>query len=81
VVYFEIDAPPVRTKDALELAADRARTSDAGEVVRTLSGKQHSVFTGRLNPRTKVQEGQTVKLAVDVERLYFFDPETGSIIR
>jgi multiple sugar transport system ATP-binding protein len=81
VVYFEVDVPPVQTRDTIELAADRARVTDAGEVGRQIAGREHSMFTARLNPKTKVAEGQTVKLAVDLERLYFFNPETGENIR
>ncbi len=81
VVYFEVDAPPVKTRDTIELAADRARDADASEVSRQIAGKQHTMFTARLNPKTRITEGQTVKLAVDLGRLYFFNPETGESIR
>jgi multiple sugar transport system ATP-binding protein len=81
VVYFEVEAPPVQTRDTIELAADRARASDAGEISRQIAAREHMMFTARLNPKTRISEGQTVKLAVDLGRLYFFNPQTGESIR
>ncbi|MDQ4149899.1 MAG: sn-glycerol-3-phosphate ABC transporter ATP-binding protein UgpC [Actinomycetota bacterium] len=81
VAYFDVEAPPVHTKDTVELAADRGRVSDATEVSQEIADTERTVFTARLNPKTKAKEGDTVKLAVDVERLYFFDPETGESLR
>jgi multiple sugar transport system ATP-binding protein len=34
----------------------------------------------RLTPRSRVEEGESVVLGVDVKRLHFFDPETGAAI-
>ncbi|MDX6535190.1 MAG: multiple sugar transport system ATP-binding protein [Gaiellales bacterium] len=36
--------------------------------------------TARLERRTPVEEGQPARLRVDVDRLYFFDPESGAAI-
>ena len=36
-----------------------------------------SEFLARLNPRTEAKKGQPIELVVDVNRLHFFDPETG----
>jgi multiple sugar transport system ATP-binding protein len=73
VVYFEVEAPKVQIQDTMDLEADKRRGVPAHKP--TTEG--HSIFTARLNPRTSVGEGQRVKLAVDVDRLYFFDPATG----
>ena len=35
-----------------------------------------AMLTARLSPRTLARSGGVLRLAVDVERLYFFDPET-----
>ncbi|HET8894860.1 MAG TPA: sn-glycerol-3-phosphate ABC transporter ATP-binding protein UgpC [Gaiellaceae bacterium] len=37
-------------------------------------------WVARLTPRSRVTEGETVSLGVDVDRLHFFDPETGVAI-
>ncbi len=69
VAHFEVDTPPVATKETRELAADPR------------VGGERTTFTARLHPRTPAADGQAIKLAVDVDRLYFFDPETGETIR
>jgi multiple sugar transport system ATP-binding protein len=50
----------------LQLAGGR----DTGEVV----------MTARLNTRSRAQSGEPLRVAVDVERLHFFDPETEEAI-
>jgi multiple sugar transport system ATP-binding protein len=45
---------------------------------RAAAGKTDLV--ARLNPRTLAQKGQRVDLVVDVNRLHFFDPDTGAAI-
>jgi multiple sugar transport system ATP-binding protein len=80
IVHFEVDAPAVQTRDALELAADLERGAEPGQYIELLAGGEHADFTARLNPRTNARDGQIVKLVVDVERLYLFDPDTGESI-
>jgi multiple sugar transport system ATP-binding protein len=38
------------------------------------------LLTARLSPRSGARSGQTLRVAIDVERLYFFDPETEEAI-
>jgi multiple sugar transport system ATP-binding protein len=71
LVHFMIKAPAVVTEDTKELASDvghEASGAIAGE----------SEFLARLNPRTDATEGEAIELVVDVNRLHFFDPETGA---
>ena len=74
IVHFEMDAPPVQTKDVLDLAAD---LEGSGYQL----GREHAMFTARLHPRTDANDGTPLKLAVDVENLYMFDTETGAALR
>ena len=53
----------------LELERGADRTLEASGVV------------ARLHPRTTAETGEPLKVVVDVERLHFFDPETGSALR
>jgi multiple sugar transport system ATP-binding protein len=39
-----------------------------------------AMMTARLNPRSRAETGAPLRVAVDVERLYFFDPETEAAI-
>jgi multiple sugar transport system ATP-binding protein len=72
VAYFEVEAPKVQIQDTMDLEADKRQAAAPKPAT-----EGHSIFTARLNPRTSVGEGQRAKLAVDVDRLYFFDPSTG----
>jgi len=37
-------------------------------------------FLARVDPRTDARPGQTIRVAMDIERLHTFDPETGESI-
>lgn len=80
VAHFEVDAPPVQTKDTLELAADLDRGADPRRSAQFALGGEHATFTARLHPRSQTRAGERVRLAVDADRLYLFDPETGEAI-
>jgi multiple sugar transport system ATP-binding protein len=76
VVHVEIDAPPVLTGDALEVARELGATNgDAAEEALV------SVDRARVSARLPVAEapraGEPLRLEVDTERLHFFDPEDG----
>jgi multiple sugar transport system ATP-binding protein len=73
VAHFEVDAPPVRTKNARDLMADAADVPDLSE-----TGK--AVFTSRLNPKSSARDGGPLKVVADLTRLYFFDPDTEAAI-
>ncbi|HUF58719.1 MAG TPA: sn-glycerol-3-phosphate ABC transporter ATP-binding protein UgpC [Actinomycetota bacterium] len=75
LVHFMIKAPAVLTEDAKELAHDVG--AEAVEAVERGAMAGESEFLARLNPRTKIRKGQPIELVVDVQRLHFFDPETG----
>jgi multiple sugar transport system ATP-binding protein len=68
LVHADVDAPVVLTADQEELAEDA--------VPETLSR-----MTLRLPPGAPVRAGERVRVAIDVERLHFFDPETERAIR
>ncbi|WP_017605468.1 ABC transporter ATP-binding protein [Nocardiopsis alkaliphila] len=74
LVHFPVGASPVVTEDTRELA----RETGADEFP---SVADHGVVcVGRFSPRTHVFEGQTITVAVDTERIQFFDPTTGIAI-
>ncbi|MEV2275254.1 sn-glycerol-3-phosphate ABC transporter ATP-binding protein UgpC [Nocardiopsis sp. NPDC049922] len=74
LVHFPLDAAPVVTEDTRELARD------AGADEAPTAPETGVVLVGRFSPRTHVFEGQTITVAVDTERLQFFDPTTGTSI-
>jgi multiple sugar transport system ATP-binding protein len=74
---FSIDAPPVRHKDATDLAQD----ATDGDGAATLPlGDDKAMWTARVNARSRIQPGQNIELAVDNRSLHFFDPTSGLAI-
>jgi multiple sugar transport system ATP-binding protein len=76
-VHFNVDAPPVTTKEVLEAhvvdAPEDAETRVAAERARGMGVR----FVARVDRTTGAREREPLELAVDVERLHLFDPETG----
>ena len=75
-LVFTIDAPRVDT-EATRAAADTERTDE----MTLLADEEGAVFTARVDPRRSPRPGTPVELAIDSERVHFFDPETGDAIR
>jgi multiple sugar transport system ATP-binding protein len=71
VTYFEVDAPPVITKDTRDLSTDLDELE---------SSKGKSLFTARFDSQSSAHDGKPLKVVVDVTRLYFFDPDTEASI-
>ena len=46
-----------------------------------LADEDGATFTARIDPRRSPRPGTPVELAVESERVHFFDPETGASIR
>jgi multiple sugar transport system ATP-binding protein len=72
VTYFEIDAPPVITKDTRDLSTDLDELD---------ANKGKSLFTARIDSQSSARDGKPLKVVFDVTRLYFFDPQTEAAIR
>jgi multiple sugar transport system ATP-binding protein len=64
LVHFHLDAPTVDTGDP--------------DMLDDLDGKP--LMVARVDPRSSVRSGDRVELAVDTERLHFFDPATNLAI-
>ncbi len=69
-VFFDLDAEPVIVEEAL---------SDTGEgdEATLLADRQRALFAARVDARTTARVGDTIRLAVDPSRFYFFSPATG----
>jgi multiple sugar transport system ATP-binding protein len=68
-VFFEVDAEQVIVEAAV--------TDNADEDATLLTNHDQSLFVARVDARTSAAIGQTVSLAVEPSRMYFFSPETG----
>ena len=70
-VHFELGVPPVRHVEVAEaMAADQ-------EPVKAPTARDRSPFVARLARATSAAERQQLTLAVNVDRIYVFDAETG----
>jgi len=58
-------------------AAEAERTDE----MTLLADEEGAVFTARIDPRRAPRVGEPLELAVDSERVHFFDPDTGDAIR
>ena len=71
IAYFDMDARPVISKEALEL------TDEELSAAQQSSTRVHA----RFNPTTSVRPGDAIEVAVTVDNAHFFDLETGLAIR
>jgi hypothetical protein len=44
------------------------------------AGMEDTLLTARLERRASLAEGSATRVSVDVERLYFFDPDSGAAL-
>jgi multiple sugar transport system ATP-binding protein len=74
-LFFQLDgAKPVVVEEAV--------TDDEGEDASLLADAGETLFTARVDARTDVRVGDTIRLSVDPSRFYFFSPDTGeSLLR
>ena len=68
-VIFAIDAPRVEAEE-LRAAADNEEEA--------LIVGDRAVWNARVSTRTEARAGSRLRLAIDPERFYFFDPDTGA---
>jgi multiple sugar transport system ATP-binding protein len=73
MAHFSVDASAAETDETRELAKDTGAPDEANVV----APEGRTVLVGRFGARSRAQQGDTVKVAVDTRALHFFDPETG----
>ncbi len=71
-VHFAVQGDPVETREVLEAMEEE----DVAGAVRERM-RRGVPFIARLERGTRAREGERLELAVDTERLHFFDPATG----
>jgi multiple sugar transport system ATP-binding protein len=83
VAHFPLAADPVITSDSVgELMGSESEADTSGYLHLVTEQQTHgqTTMTARLAPRTTARSGGPLRLAVDVERLHFFDVETEQAI-
>jgi multiple sugar transport system ATP-binding protein len=73
LVHFSTDARKVRNHGGVFTAEPNA--------LGTIAGASESEGVARVDPRIRITDGDRLTLAVDVDRLHFFDAESGNAIR
>jgi multiple sugar transport system ATP-binding protein len=71
-VHFGSGGRPVRGEDVAAAIGE-----EAIEATEQQARGKGSLFVARLDRQTRAREGEKIELAVDTDRLHFFDPETG----
>jgi multiple sugar transport system ATP-binding protein len=75
-IVFGIDEPPVETEELLAAVMD-----EGGEQPMILADERRGcTFVARVDARSTVGPGGTVRLSVDPARFHYFDPATGRAI-
>ena len=69
LVFFPVDAPPVETDELVSIRE--------GDEEGLFAEQARALFTARLPSGTRRLVGKKIRLALDPERCYFFDPDTG----
>jgi multiple sugar transport system ATP-binding protein len=76
-VHFNVRGEPVRTKEVAEaMTVDRPEDEETRIAAERARGIGVS-WVARVDRTTRASEGEPLELAVEVERLHFFDPESG----
>jgi multiple sugar transport system ATP-binding protein len=79
-IHFNVPADAVATREVVEaLVVERAEDEEARLAAERARG-EGVVFIARLDRTTGARERQPIALEVDVTRLHFFDPETGTAV-
>ena len=81
ICHFPIDAKPITgaTAQAVSNAKDTPEDADALTLL-AADDAGEAMITARLSPRSSAQTGKPLRIAVDTERMHFFDPETEASI-
>ena len=75
LLHFSTDARTVRNRGGVFRADADAHASGG------IAGEAATESVARIDPRVQIAVGDQLTLAVDVDRLHFFDAESGDAIR
>src|SRR5580765_586380 len=78
IAHFPLDASPVSSvAGAAVVGGDDADADDtAAQALMAADAGTDTIVTARLSPLSRAQSGEPLRVALDAERLHFFDPET-----
>jgi multiple sugar transport system ATP-binding protein len=76
-VHFNVAAEPVASDEVLEAHVVDAPEDEVARVAAEQARGSGVRFVARLDRETRARERERLEVAVDVDRLHLFDPETG----
>jgi multiple sugar transport system ATP-binding protein len=79
VAHFELDVPPLVTRDTADLARDLGQEPSNGSAAPGQAAT--TTFTARLDSRSRAVRGLPMSLVIEPSAIYFFDPKTESALR
>ena len=78
VLHLNVNARAAIAPDSRIVAAV---ADDASEVLERRARHDGATIVARVDARSHARAGEPVELMVDLERIHFFDPDTGLAIR
>jgi multiple sugar transport system ATP-binding protein len=75
LLHFSVAARQAVTDEVRELAADAGDDRIGGQL--GAAAASATTLVGRLDPSTRIREGDPVEMAIDERSLHFFDAQTG----
>jgi multiple sugar transport system ATP-binding protein len=77
IAHFPLDARSVGLAAGASVRGGDPDADDAAAVaLMAADAGTDTIVTARLSPRSRAQTGEPLRVALDAERLHFFDPET-----
>jgi multiple sugar transport system ATP-binding protein len=78
IAHFPIDAEPLvgATARALAQGVDESHDDATALTLLATESRGDALITARMSPRCGARSGQPLRISLDAERMYFFDPET-----
>jgi multiple sugar transport system ATP-binding protein len=77
IAHFSVDARPLVGASMRAVhGADEGPEDAAGLTLLAADSEGEAMITARLSPRSTARTGAPLRVALDAERLHFFDPET-----
>ena len=76
IAHFAVKAKPLTGDTANAVASAEGPEDASGLTLLAADAGGDAMITARLSPRSRARTGAPLRVTLDVERLYFFDPET-----
>jgi multiple sugar transport system ATP-binding protein len=81
IAHFPVAARPlIRESMRAVHGAESGPEDAAGLTLLAADAEGEAMITARLSPRSRARTGESLRVALDAERLHFFDPETEASI-